>query len=497
MHTRLAVLALSAATALTAAESIFETTAPAPTSKIDQLVFAHLKQLQIEPAALSSDSVFLRRVFLDTVGILPTPEEAREFLADTNPAKRSALIDRLLARPEFADYWANKWCDLLRVKAEFPINLWPNAAQAYHHWIRASIAANKPYDQFVRQLLTESGSNFRNAPVNFYRAMQNRTPLGIAQSAALTFMGTRAEKWPAAQLAGMAAFFSRVGFKETGEWKEEIVFFDPAKPAAAQAQFPDGTEIKLAPDQDPRESFASWLTSPKNPWFARAIVNRAWYWVLGRGIIQEPDDIRADNPPENPELLAYLEHELLASNYDLKQIYRLILNSQVYQLSPVLRSDRPDAAAHFAYYPLRRLDAETLIDAINQITGTGETYSSAIPEPYTFMPDDQRATALPDGSITSAFLELFGRPPRDTGIEAERNNRLTDAQRLHLLNSSHILNKLQQGPKLRNLARTPRALYLAILSRYPTDDEMKLIARMQPVDIAWALINSTEFLYRH
>jgi len=497
MHTRLAVLALSAATALTAAESIFETTAPAPTSKIDQLVFAHLKQLQIEPAALSSDSVFLRRVFLDTVGILPTPEEAREFLADTNPAKRSALIDRLLARPEFADYWANKWCDLLRVKAEFPINLWPNAAQAYHHWIRASIAANKPYDQFVRQLLTESGSNFRNAPVNFYRAMQNRTPQGIAQSAALTFMGTRAEKWPAAQLAGMAAFFSRVGFKETGEWKEEIVFFDPAKPAAAQAQFPDGTEIKLAPDQDPRESFASWLTSPKNPWFARAIVNRAWYWVLGRGIIQEPDDIRADNPPENPELLAYLEHELLASNYDLKQIYRLILNSQVYQLSPVPRSDRPDAAAHFAYYPLRRLDAETLIDAINQITGTGETYSSAIPEPYTFMPDDQRATALPDGSITSAFLELFGRPPRDTGIEAERNNRLTDAQRLHLLNSSHILNKLQQGPKLRNLARTPRALYLAILSRYPTDDEMKLIARMQPVDIAWALINSTEFLYRH
>jgi len=300
MFTRLAVLALSAATALTAAESIFETTAPAPTSKIDQLVFAHLKQLQIEPAALSSDSVFLRRVFLDTVGILPTPEEAREFLADTNPAKRSALIDRLLARPEFADYWANKWCDLLRVKAEFPINLWPNAAQAYHHWIRASIAANKPYDQFVRQLLTESGSNFRNAPVNFYRAMQNRTPQGIAQSAALTFMGTRAEKWPAAQLAGMAAFFSRVGFKETGEWKEEIVFFDPAKPAAAKAQIPDGTEIKLAPDQDPRESFASWLTSPKNPWFARAIVNRAWYWVLGRGIIQEPDDIRADNPPENP-----------------------------------------------------------------------------------------------------------------------------------------------------------------------------------------------------
>jgi hypothetical protein len=175
----------------------------------------------------------------------------------------------------------------------------------------------------------------------------------------------------------------------------------------------------------------------------------------------------------------------------------LILNSQTWQLSPVPRSDRADAAAHFAYYPLRRLDAETLIDALNQITGTGETYSSAIPEPYTFMPDDQRAVALPDGSISSAFLELFGRPARDTGLESERNNRLTDSQRLHLLNSSHVLNKLQQGPKLRQYLRQPQSLYLAILSRYPTDDEKKLIARMQPIDIAWTLINTTEFLYRH
>jgi hypothetical protein len=222
-----------------------------------------------------------------------------------------------------------------------------------------------------------------------------------------------------------------------------------------------------------------------------------WYWLLGRGIIHEPDDIRPGNPPENLELLAYLERELVASHYDLKHIYRLILNSQTWQLSPVPRSDRPDAAAHFAYYPLRRLDAETLIDALNQLTGTGESYSSAIPEPYTYMPEDQRATALPDGSISSAFLELFGRPPRDTGLESERNNRLTDAQRLHLLNSSHVLNKLQQGPALRPLLRTPRALYLAILSRYPTDEEMKQIARMQPIEIAWALINSTEFLYRH
>jgi hypothetical protein len=495
MSTRLALLALFTAT-LPAADTLFDSPSPlpAPTGQIDKLVFDHLRTLNIAPAALSSDAVFLRRAYLDTIGTLPTPDEAQKFLAHPD---RAALIDALLTREEFADYWANKWCDLLRVKAEFPINLWPNAAQAYQHWLRSAIRENKPYDRFARALLTESGSNFRNPPVNFYRAMQTRTPAGIAQTVALTFLGARAEKWPAAQLADLAAFFSRTGFKETGEWKEEIVFFDPAKPAVPTAKFPDGTTVKLAPDQDPREAFAAWLTAPKNPYFARAIVNRVWSWLLGRGIINEPDDIRADNPPENPALLAYLEQELIDSHYDLRHIYRLILNSQTWQLSPVPRSDRADAAAHFAYYPLRRLDAETLIDALNQITGTGETYSSAIPEPYTFMPDDQRAVALPDGSISSAFLELFGRPARDTGLESERNNRLTDSQRLHLLNSSHVLNKLQQGPKLRQYLRQPQSLYLAILSRYPTDDEKKLIARMQPIDIAWTLINTTEFLYRH
>ena len=469
----------------------------APQTRIDELVFSHLSDLHIAPANLSSDAVFLRRAFLDTIGVLPTAQEAQKFLADTDPAKRAAVVDQLLDREEFADYWANKWSDLLRVKAEFPINLWPNAAQAYHHWIRASIRANKPYDQFARELLTTSGSNFRAAPVNFYRAMQGRDPQVIARTVALTFMGARADKWPAPHLSDMAVFFSRIGYKETGEWKEEIVFFDPAKPATAVGRFPDGTTVKLAPADDPREAFAAWLTAPKNPWFARAIVNRVWSWLLGRGIVHEPDDIRPDNSPENPELLAYLEGELVRSHYDLKAVYRLILNSQTYQLSSIPRADRDLAAAHFAAYPLRRLDAETVIDALNQITGTSEQYSSAIPEPYTYMPEDQRATALPDGSITSAFLELFGRPPRDTGQESERNNRLTDAQRLHMLNSSHVLNKLQQGPKLRALYRTPRQLYLAILSRYPTDDEMKLMSKIPVQDIAWALINSTEFLYRH
>ena len=200
---------------------------------IDELVFAKLEQCNIKPAAVCSDGVFVRRAYLDIIGTLPSGYEAKEFILDRSPNKRRALIDRLLERDEFADYWAMKWSDLLRIKAEFPINLWPNAAQAYHRWIRTCIKENLPYDQFVRQMLTSSGSNFRVPPVNFYRAMQNREPAGIAQTVALTFMGTRADKWPKDRLAGMAAFFAKVGYKYTAEWKEEIVFFDPGKTNAS------------------------------------------------------------------------------------------------------------------------------------------------------------------------------------------------------------------------------------------------------------------------
>lgn len=494
---------------------VYESRAPlSPRGKIDELVFSRLKRLGIQPANLCSDAVFVRRAYLDVIGTLPAPEEVLRFLKDPDPNKRAALVDALLEREEFADYWAMKWSDLLRVKAEFPINLWPNAAQAYHRWIRSSIRQNKPYDRFARELLTESGSNFRVPPVNFYRAVQSREPGAIAQSVALTFMGTRAEKWKPERLAAMAAFFSRIGYKATGEWKEEIVYFDAEKGPPAGAAFPDGTPAKLAAGRDPREVFAEWLISPKNPWFARNIVNRVWSWLMGRGIIHEPDDIRPDNPPRNPELLAFLESELATARYDLKHIYRLILNSKTYQLSSIPRSSHPEAAVEFAYYPLRRLEAETLIDALCQITGTTEKYSSPIPEPYTFMPDGQRAVSLPDGSITSPFLELFGRPPRDTGLEAERNNRPSAAQRLHLLNSSHLQRKLEGSPKLQFLmrnAKAPRAvatgLYLLILSRPPTAEELKTVGeysesgvvkgREAALDLAWALINSAEFLYRH
>ena len=527
--------------------------APQPRTELDRIVLAKLGKLGIQPANLCSDAVFVRRAFLDVIGTMPTGKEAWAFIKDENPNKREALIDALLKRPEFTDYWTMRWDETLRVKAEFPINLWPNAVQSYHRWIFTALRDNMPYDKFARELLTANGSNFRVGQVNFYRAVQNKAPEGIAHAVAQTFLGERSENWPKAKLAGVAAFFSQIGFKATQEWKEEIVFYDSTLATnglAQQAQFPDGTPAKLAAETDPRTAFADWLITEKNPWFARVAVNRVWAWVMGRGIVHEPDDFRADNPPCNPELLAYLEKELVASKWDLRHIYRLILTSDIYQLSSLPKVRSAAAEANFAYYPMRRLEAEVLIDALNQITGTTEKYVSAIPEPFTFIPEDQRAIQLGDGSISSSFLEMFGRPARDTGLWSERVNKTTADQTLHMLNSSHIQRKLEQSPKFQGLMRnstTPRevinGLYIMILSRPPTAQEMQAIGsyaqlgapaaggtanasgksgkgdksakagksgksgggknrdpgkgREAALDIAWALLNSQEFLYRH
>ena len=318
----------------------------------------------------------------------------------------------------------------------------------------------------------------------------------------------------------MKVFFSYIGFKPTREWKEEIVFFDLDKAIeqlqdnAQQVVFPDRTLVRLSVDRDPRRVFADWLVRPDNPWFTRNIVNRIWFWLMGRGIVHEPDDFHPDNPPSHPELLTFLQKELVAAKFDFKHIYRLILNSTAYQLASVPGSGDTSAANHFACYRIRRLEAEVLIDALCQITGTTEKYSSQIPEPFTFVPENQRTIALADGSITSPFLEMFGRPSRDTGLESERNNKPTPEQRLHFLNSSHVQRKIRDGPKIRKVIysnhrqdQIARELYLMILSRYPTDSELKIVAeysrsdavekRQGLEDLAWALINSAEFLHRH
>ncbi len=521
---------------------------PKPANRIDEIIFAKLKALGIKPI-LCSDAVFVRRAFLDLTGKLPTAKEAKAFIRSSDQNKRVALIDRLLNQPAHFDYWAMKWSDILRVKAEFPVKVWPNAAQAYHRWIWESIAQNKPYDQFARELLTSSGSNFRVGPVNFYRAIQEKTPQGITASVGLALMGTRVHSWSQERRAGMEVFFSQVGYKPTSEWKEEIIFWDPLKstavpgsiapgiPAVAKsvtvtnqipqalakplsengplsAVFPDGSKITIPPNRDPREVFADWLIRPDNPWLARAIANRTWAWAMGRGIIHEPDDIRNDNPPSNPELLAYLQKELVSKGYDLKHLKRLIFTSTTYQFSSIPRSKGPEARANFANYLLRRVEAEVLIDALNEITGSSDLYTSAVPEPFTYIPKGMPAVSLADGSITSSFLALFGRSARATGMENERVNELASRQWLYILNSSTIQSKLQAGPKLKAMLSSggkanekAENLYLTILSRFPTDADVKAAENYAKsgvtkgrdiwIDLAWALINSPEFLLRH
>ncbi len=492
---------------------------------IDVCVEAVLRSQHIEPAYRCSDAVFVRRVFLDVTGTLPDASEVREFLASTRPDKRSELIDDLLDRDTYADYWSLKWCDLLRVESEFPINLWPNSVQAYHHWVHASLRKNKAYDDFARELLTSSGSNFRVPPVNFYRAVQGKDPAALAGAVALTFMGSRFELWSKEDRTNMAMFFSRVSYKATAEWKEEIVYLNPAPFPDVNGRLPDGRSITICFGQDPRVLFADWLIAEDNPWFSRNVVNRAWFWLMGRGIIHEPDDIRGDNPPVNPDLLAYLESELVKADYDLKHIFRLILNSRVYQQSSIPRSDRPGTEELFAVYPVRRLEAEVLIDALCKITGAHESYSSMITEPWAHIPDRYRGIKLADGSITSLFLEMFGRPSRDTGLALERNDRPDDAQRRHLLNSSHVQTMIDRsltgaGSRHRSLPKGPGSrgrrgrqqpsveeTYLTILSRYPTPSERSVAnghlaasegdTRQAVADLMWALINTKEFLLRH
>ena len=530
------------------APALMESTeAPKPANRIDEIVFAKLKQLDIQPV-LCSDAVFVRRAYLDLTGTLPSAEDAKTFIQSSDQNKRVALIDHLLDQPTHVHYWAMKWSDILRVKAEFPVKVWPNAAQAYHRWVWESIAQNKPYDKFARELLTSSGSNFRVGPVNFYRAIQDKTPEGISAVVGLSLMGTRVQFWPDDRKAGMAVFFSQVGYKPTSEWKEEIVFWDPlnsiavpgsiapgidniAKSVTATnqipqaldkpmgengplpAMFPDGTKTTIPPDRDPREVFADWLIRPENPWFAKAIVNRTWAWVMGRGIIHEPDNIRDDNPPSNPELLAYLEKEFVSSGYDMKRLKRLIFTSTTYQFSSIPRFKAPEAKANFASYLMRRVEAEVLTDALSNITGSSDLYTSAVPEPFTYIPSDMSAVALADGSITSSFLTLFGRSARATGVEGERVNELASPQWLHMLNSATLQNKLQNGPKLGAIISSGakpneiiEKLYLTILSRFPTEADVKSAeeyaksrgnGREAWIDLTWALINSPEFLMRH
>lgn len=491
-------------------------------NQIDKIVINDLDEKNIAPSETCSDEVFIRRIYLDAAGTLPPPKDVKDFIADKDLKKRSKLIDKLLESKDFADYQAMKWSDLLRIKAEFPSNLWPQASQVYHRWVKESIYKNKPYNQFARELLTSNGSNFHVPPINFYRAFQERNPKDIASNVCLVFMGIRIDKAPYTeeQLSGLSAYFSKISYKNTDEWKEEIVYFNPDAKPDAKLNIPEkpvplnGQPVNVEYGQDPRIMFADWLTAPENPWFAKNIVNRIWYWLIGRGIVHEPDNMNPPNMPSNPELLAFLEKELIANKYDLKHIYRLILNSNVYQLSSATNEWNIADESGFSHYLIRRLDSEVLIDAICQLTGVPERYSSGIPEPFTYLPTSERAVRIADGSISSSFLDMFGRSPRNTSFESEKTISSSLLQCQHMLNSGHIQKKIEQSQAIKKIINDKKGndyiiqeFYVLILSRFPTADEKKVAEaylssnKRKPydsaIDLAWALVNTKEFILKH
>ncbi len=504
-----------------------------PFNRVDELVFARLRMLGIPPSALCDDATFLRRAYLDVTGLMATETQAREFLADTTPDKRARLVDRLLSSEEYNDFQTLKWGDLLKIKSEYPSRLWPKAVAVYTHWIRDSIATNKPYDQFVRELLTANGSNFRVGPANYLRAVSNKDPQTIAESTALVFLGQRIscarchahpdEPWTTSTNLGLGAFFAKVAYKPSNEWKEEIVYTNPKgvlkDPVSRQAVAPaalDGTSPAVDAIDDPRSALAAWVTSNENPHFARNIVNRVWFWLMGRGIVQPPDDLRLTNPPSNPELLDFLAAELVDHSYDLRHIFRLILLSRTYQLDSRPTEQNAWDTTLFSHRLPRRLGAEQLLDAITQITGVPDRFSSRIPEPFTYLPDDIRATQLTDGNIEEApfaFLELFGRPSRDTAYEDDRCLEPSLRQALYFANSEHLEGKITASPFLkevlesgRNDAEIVEQLYLIMFSRFPSDEELRAttahLAREGPKgrtqalrDLVWALTNTKEFRF--
>ena len=487
----------------------------------------------LPPTPFASDAVFLRRAYLTAVGRIPTLTEVRAFLASGDPAKRYKLIDTLLASPEHADLIAMRFADMLRIKSEFPVNLWPNAVQAFHHQLRSDIFSNRPYSEMVYEMLTASGSNFRVPYANFFRGSGDRTPAGLAKITALTFMGIRVEKLPEDRRKAFENFFSRIRYKSSSEWKEEFVFTAPEE-VKFKAWLPGSGSFTIrAPEEEPRQVLARALVSDGNPYFARALVNRAWSWFFGKGLIDPADDITPergfwsrcmigvglssyDAREVNPELLELLTKEFRRSNYNMRHLFRLMMNCQAFHAASVVPAEtRAQTEKYFLSYPVRRLEAEILSDSLGVLTGNYGRYMSVIPEPFTFLPPKTHAVQIADGSISSSMLELFGRPSRDSGKISERNNHMTGSQRLYLLNSNVVYGQLSnlgwragRACKWDLYRRGIPMLYLQILSREPTPQEKKRIIDYQNSlskrrkayvwpDLVWTLVNSKEFLYYH
>ena len=496
----------------------------APVQELNRLLKENYKEASLSPVKRAGDDIFLRRVMIDVTGKVPTIAEVRAFTADKAKDKRRKLIAKLLDSPGYADMMAMRFADMFRIKSEFPINLWPNAVQSYHRYFRDAAVQNRPWNKIARELLTASGSNFRVPAANFFRASSVRTAEGLAKVTALSFMGINTDKLSADERKEFAAFFSRISFKSTDEWKEEIVFLNP-DPVLLTAVTPDGKSFEInSPATDPRTVFADWLLEKDNPFFARAFANRAWHWIFGKGLIDPADDMPLpqgffgklfSSENGNEKVLNFLAGEFIKSNYDIKKLFCLILNSCAYSADwKTLPAEQTEAEKCFAVYPFRRLEAEVLVDIYSQILGAHESYSSVIPEPFTFLPKGSPAVTIADGSISSRTLDNFGKPSRDSGVLSERNNNISASQRLFLMNSNWIYQRTGNLPwtifKRRRMNDNQRIeeLYLTILSRKPTAAEIKKIYKYRKkldrkhswrvwTDLAWALINTREFLHHH
>ncbi len=445
------------------------------------------------------DEVFLRRAYLTVTGALPTQQACKKFLDSDNSRKREVLIDQLIESELGLRYMQMRWGDILRIKSEFPSNLWPNGVQAYNRWVYEQLLNNVPYDKMVRDLLLSEGSNFRSPAANFYRGFQKRSPENFYANINLLFLGNR-NCTDNGHLC-----FSQIKFKSTKEWKEEIIYIDYYKALPGdKVVLADGTPLTLRADSDWREEYVNWLTSPTNRRFAEVLVNRMWYWVFGKGLVHEPDDWREDNKPSNPQLLNELTDYFLKSKFNIRALMKRILMSKEFN----------SKTAPEGFYEPQRLPAEVIVDAIATATGKWATYSSRVPEPFTFYPPRTRATHLGDATVSSTQLELFGKVSRDVSLESQRNNAITARQLLYLMNSSELEKSIRKSPVLKKICEQntsvpslANAITLRVLSRLATQREIDLYKeymqqnemtlRELAFDIMWMQINSNEFLYNH
>jgi hypothetical protein len=492
---------------------------------IDEHVIAKLQSLKLPPSPRCDDATFLRRAYLDTIGTLPTAEEARSFLADTHVDKRDRVIDALLARPEFVDYWSYKWSDLLLVNGQ---RLRPQAIKTYYEFIKGHVAKNTAWDQFVREIVTATGSTHENGAANFYALHQD--PEDTAETVAQAFLGLSIncakchnhplEKWTNDQYYGFANMFARVRAKGWGgDFRGgdglRIVYSDTQgellQPSKGRAQPPrplDGESIDFASTEDRRVPLAKWLTSPENPYFARAIANRVWANYFGVGLVEKVDDLRVTNPASNEALLAATAQYVVDNRYDLKKLMREILRSSAYQLSSdPLPANRTDERFYAHYYP-KRLKAEVLLDAVSQVTSAPTAFKDVLA--------GTRALQLADSSVDSYFLEAFGRPDRLITCDCERSDEPSMTQVLHLYNGDTLNQKLAAKDNVIDKRVAAGAspeqiveeLYLAALTRLPSEAERReLLAVLAAVptaekraaleDLYWSVLSSREFLFNH